>query len=142
MLLRKGDEGSRGMTGVHGLGASCRMMPFEKFGAWQQAHGLALDVYKVSAQWPSPERYGLTSQARRAASSIPLNIAEGAARRGSKEFGRFLDIALGSFSELTYLLYLARDLGYLSPEESSALEVRRANTGKLLWCLYRRVRKR
>jgi four helix bundle protein len=118
------------------------MMPFERFEAWRQAHGLALDVYKVSARWPVQERYGLISQARRAAYSIPSNIAEGTARRGSNEFARFLNIALGSFSELTYLLYLARDLGYLSADEWSALEERRTVTGKLLWSLYARVRKR
>jgi four helix bundle protein len=118
------------------------MMPFERFEAWRQAHCLALDVYKVSARWPVQERYGLISQARRAAYSIPSNIAEGTARRGSNEFARFLNIALGSFSELTYLLYLARDLGYLSTDEWSALEERKTGTGKLLWCLYSRVRKR
>jgi len=118
------------------------MMPFERFEAWRQAHCLALDVYKVSARWPVQERYGLISQARRAAYSIPSNIAEGTARRGSNEFARYLNIALGSFSELTYLLYLARDLGYLSQEEWSALEERRTVTGKLLWSLYARVRKR
>jgi len=130
------------MIGVEGSQTSCRMMPFERFGAWQRAHYLALDVYKVSARWPVQERYGLSSQARRAAYSIPSNIAEGSARRGSNEFARFLNIALGSFSELTYLLYLARDLGYLSQEEWSALEERRTVTGKLLWSLYARVRKR
>jgi len=130
------------MIGVEGSQTSCRMMPFERFGPWQRAHYLALDVYKVSARWPVQERYGLISQARRAAYSIPSNIAEGSARRGSNEFARFLNIALGSFSELTYLLYLARDLGYLSAEEWSALEERRTVTGKLLWSLYARVRKR
>jgi len=130
------------MIGVEGSQTSCRMMPFERFGAWQRAHYLALDVYKVSARWPVQERYGLISQARRAGYSIPSNIAEGSARRGSNEFARFLNIALGSFSELTYLLYLARDLGYLSAEEWSALEERRTVTGKLLWSLYARVRKR
>src|SRR6476620_5216398 len=109
-LVPKGQAGDRGMIGVEGSQTSCRMMPFERFGAWQRAHYLALDVYKVSARWPVQERYGLISQARRAAYSIPSNIAEGSARRGSNEFARFLYIAVGSISELTYLLYLARDL--------------------------------
>src|SRR5512133_3854387 len=117
-------------------------MPFERLDAWREAHLLALDVYRASARWPPQERYGLVSQARRAAYSIPSNIAEGSARRGSKEFGRFLDIALGSCAELTYVLCLARDLGYLTPEEWTVLEERRSRAGTVLWFLYRRVRKR
>ena len=117
------------------------MMPFERFGAWREAHALALEVYRVTTRWPPQERYGLVTQARRAAYSIPSNIAEGSARRGRNEFGRFLDIALGSFSELRYHLLLARDLGYLSVEEWAAIETRILSTGRLLWCLYRKVRK-
>ena len=78
------------------------MMPFERFKAWQVGHRLALDVYTASEGWPARERYGLVSQIRRAALSIPSNIAEGSAKRGHREFGRHLDIALGSLSELTY----------------------------------------
>jgi four helix bundle protein len=75
------------------------MMPFERFKAWRLAHRLALDVYQESSRWPARERYGLVSQARRAAVSIPSNIAEGTAKRGEREFGRHLDIALGSLSD-------------------------------------------
>jgi four helix bundle protein len=116
------------------------MMPFERFKAWRLAHRLALDVYEVSSGWPARERYGLVSQARRAAVSIPSNIAEGTAKRGEREFGRHLDIALGSLSELTYLLRFCLDLEYMTIEQWTALEATRAETGKLLWGLYRRVR--
>jgi four helix bundle protein len=118
------------------------MMPFERFKAWRLAHRLALDVYEVSSGWPARERYGLVSQARRAALSIPSNIAEGTAKRGEREFGRHLDIALGSLSELTYLLRLCLDLEYMTIEQWTALEATRAETGKLPWGLYRRVRPR
>jgi four helix bundle protein len=118
------------------------MMPFERLEAWQHSHRLVLEVYKASAHWPTRELYGLASQTRRAAVSVPSNIAEGSAKRGRKEFGRHLDIALGSFAELTYLLRLTLELEYLSLEEWHALEAPRAKTGKLLWGLYQRVRPR
>jgi four helix bundle protein len=79
------------------------MAPYERLDAWRMAHRLALLVYKVTDDWPTEERFGLTIQVRRAALSIPENIAEGAAKRGHREFRRFLDISLGSLSELTYL---------------------------------------
>ena len=115
-------------------------MAFERLHAWREAHRLALSIYRLSGGWPPAERYGLISQARRAAISIPSNIAEGAAKRGVRELGRHLDIAIGSFAELTYLLRLAHDMGYATPEEWAAVESIRACTGKLLWGLYRKVR--
>jgi four helix bundle protein len=115
-------------------------MAFERLHAWKEAHQLALLVYKATGEWPAAERYGLISQARRAAISIPSNIVEGAAKRGRKELGRHLDVALGSFAELTYLLRLARDMDYVSPQVWQCIEPIRACTGKLLWGLYRSVR--
>lgn len=87
--------------------------------AWQEAMSLVKDVYKVTALFPRDEIYALTSQLRRAAVSVPSNIAEGAARNGHKEFLQFLSIARGSLSELETQLLIAKDLGYL--EDSSAL---------------------
>jgi len=113
---------------------------FERLLAWQEAHQLVVAVYKLTATWPTAERYGLLSQTRRAAVSIASNIAEGAAKRGRKEFGRQLDVALGSLAELTYLLRLARDLGYVAPSEYEALDPLRERTAKLLWGLYRKMR--
>jgi four helix bundle protein len=69
--------------------------PYERFEAWKVAHELALEVYKISDRWPACERYQLTSQVRRAALSVPTNVAEGAAKRGKREFRRYLDIARG-----------------------------------------------
>jgi four helix bundle protein len=79
-------------------------------------------------------------QARRAAVSIGSNIAEGSAKRGPREFGRYLDVALGSLSELTYLLLLSHDLGLMSKGDGEVIEALRCEAGKLLWGLYRRVR--
>jgi four helix bundle protein len=116
------------------------MVVFERLLAWQEAHRLVVSVYKLTATWPTAERYGLVSQARRAAVSVASNIAEGAAKRGQKEFGRHLDVALGSLAELSYLLRLSRDLGYLDPGEYDTFDPVRARTAKLLWGLYRKMR--
>jgi four helix bundle protein len=80
--------------------------------------------------------YGLTSQARRAGYSAAANIAEGAAKRGSGEFRRFLNISLGSLAELSYILVLARDLNYLKSEEWGEIEALRDHAGRLTWGLY------
>ena len=113
------------------------MAPYERFDAWQMAHRMALLIYNVTESWPREERFGLTNQVRRAALSIPTNIAEGAAKRGHREFRRFLDIALGSLSELTYLLRFSRDRGLLKHESWLELEDLRDQAGKLTWQLYR-----
>jgi four helix bundle protein len=115
-------------------------MPFERLKAWQFSHRLTLEVYRASEAWPKRELYGLTSQTRRAAVSVSASIAEGAAKRGRKEFGRYLDIALGSFSELTYLLRLSLDLGLMTGEQSRALDAVRGEAGKVIWGLYLRIR--
>jgi four helix bundle protein len=101
---------------------------------WQKAHQLTLAVYQASALYPRTEIYGLTSQTRRAASSVPANIAEGCGRGSDKELARFLYIAMGSASELEYHLLLARDLEYLTtksyvPLAEAVVEVKRMLTG-------------
>jgi len=105
--------------------------------SWVACHELVLSIYRVTAVWPAREQYGLTSQARRAAYSTAANIAEGSAKRGVREFRRFLNIALGSISELTYILLLARDLGYMKREEWGEVEAMRDHAGRLTWGLYR-----
>jgi len=113
------------------------MMPYEKWKAWQRSHELALAIYTETEHWPSHERFGLITQARRAAASAPTNLAEGSARLGGRELRRFADIGLGSLSELSYLLRLARDLGYLSSEDWSRLDRLRDTAGKLVFGLAR-----
>ena len=80
---------------------------------WEKSHQLALEVYKATTGFPKDELYGLTSQMRRSGTSIPTNIAEGCGRAGGADFARFLQIAMGSASELEYQLLLVRDLGLL-----------------------------
>jgi four helix bundle protein len=109
----------------------------ERLKSWTACHELALAVYRTTREWPSYEQYGLTSQARRASYSASANIAEGSAKRGSREFRRFLDISLGSLSELSYILLLARDLGYLEQKDWGEIEALRDHAGRLTWGLYR-----
>jgi four helix bundle protein len=113
---------------------------YERLKSWVAGHELALAMYRTTSRWPRQEQYGLIQQARRAAYSIPANIAEGSAQRGSKAFCRFLNISLGSISELSYFLLLARDLGYLKPEDWGELEALRDHAGRLTWGLYRSLR--
>ena len=115
--------------------------PHERFKAWQAGHRFVLEVYRSSAGWPLEERFGLVSQVRRAAISAQLNLVEGAAKRGSVEFARFLDIANGSLAESEYVLRLARDLGYITEPDWRALEGLRDETNRLYWGLYRSMRK-
>jgi four helix bundle protein len=110
--------------------------------AWASCHQLVLTVYRITSDWPSKEQYGLTSQARRAAFSAAANIVEGSAKRTVREFRRFLDISLGSIAELTYILQLAKDLGYLKPEIWGEIEAMRDHAGRLTWGLYRALQKK
>ena len=97
------------------------MRDFHKLGIWQRSHQLTLDVYKVSQAFPKDELFGLTSQIRRAASSIPTNIAEGCGRASNKDYAHFLQIAIGSASEVEYELLLAHDLEYINDEAFNKL---------------------
>lgn len=92
------------------------MKDFRDLQIWSRSHGLTLDIYRITQSFPNTEVYGLTSQMRRSASSIPTNIAEGCGRNTDKDFARFLDTAMGSASELEYQLILACDLKYIAQE--------------------------
>ena len=110
------------------------MQDFKKLKVWQKSHQLTLDVYKVTSSFPRSELYGLTSQIRRSASSIPANIAEGCGRYGNAELTRFLRISMGSASELEYHILLARDLEFMTIEDydnvsNQLIEVKRMLTG-------------
>jgi len=99
------------------------MRNFKKYDIWQISHDLTLKIYTISSTFPKDEIYGLTSQIRRASTSIPTNISEGCGRNSDKEFNQFLNIALGSASEVEYLLILSKDLQYISYELHSELEM-------------------
>ncbi len=89
------------------------MKDFRTLQIWNRAHQLTLEIYKLTKIFPKEETYGLVSQMRRSASSIPTNIAEGCGRNTDADFARFLDVSMGSASELEYQLILAADLNYL-----------------------------
>ncbi|MCK4306919.1 four helix bundle protein [candidate division WOR-3 bacterium] len=88
---------------------------------WQKAYNLCLKAYKITTKFPSEERYGLTSQIRRASISIPSNIAEGYSRKHLQEYIHFLWIAYGSGAELETQLMLSKDIGYLNEEDFNDL---------------------
>src|SRR5205823_9352003 len=87
--------------------------PYEELHAWRECHELALAVYRATKHFPTEEQYGLTWQTRRAASSAPVNIVEGSARRSRREFRRFLDMALSSLVEGGNALRFCREAGWL-----------------------------
>lgn len=94
---------------------------FEDLVVWQRAHQFVLQVYALTKHFPPDERFGLTSQLRRAAVSIPANIAEGFKKRGKADKARFLNTAQGSAEECRYYLILCRDLQYAEPETARVL---------------------
>ena len=98
------------------------MQDFRKLKVWEKNHNLTLEIYKSTESFPVPEIYGLASQIRRSCSSIPANIAEGCGRKSDAEFARFLQIAMGSASELEYHLLLARDLKFLKDSDYKKLD--------------------
>jgi four helix bundle protein len=110
---------------------------FKKLIVWQKAYDFVLVIYRCSQKFPSSELYGLTSQLRRAAVSIPANIAEGSERQHKKEYLQFLSIARGSLGEVETYLMLAKDLGYLTEDMFVELEGQRKEIGRLLRGLYK-----
>lgn len=93
------------------------MKPHKKLEVWQKSFDLVKDLYLVTGSFPTEEKFGIVSQIRRAAVSIPVNISEGATRKSKKEFVQFLHIASGSASELDTLLLLSKSLQFAKPEE-------------------------
>jgi four helix bundle protein len=113
---------------------------FRSLRVWEKAHKLTLEVYTSSKGFPREEMYGLTSQMRRASASIGMNIAEGCCRKGSVEMARFLQIALGSASELEYQLLLAHDLRYFQNPEYELLASQAVEVKRMLSSLMQKVR--
>lgn len=108
------------------------MQDFRNLKVWHKAHALTLRVYEVTAGFPREEQFGLTSQMRRSASSIPTNLAEACGRGGDSELARFARISMGSASELEYQLVLARDLRLLNEDLSEELESDLAEVKRML----------
>jgi len=115
------------------------MRPHQKLEAWSRAIDLVTDVYKSTEHFPKEERYGLTGQIRRAAVSIPANLAEGAGRRSQKEFAHFLSNSQGSASELETELIIANKLGYLDEATFARLIDQLERIGRLITGLVRHI---
>jgi four helix bundle protein len=115
------------------------MQDFRNLKVWRLAHEVALDVYKLTQDFPKHEMYGLRSQIRRAVISIPTNVAEGAARGTDQTMRHFVDIALGSASEVEYLLYLSGELAYIAAPEQEALTTRLQLLRRMLNALHKRI---
>ena len=113
---------------------------YEKIKAWQKAHSLAFEVYLATKTFPKEEVFGLTSQLRRAAISIPTNIVEGYARQNQKVFGTFLDTAYASLVEVKYLLRFSFEIGYLGKSGFTKLESLADEVGKILWVYMKEVK--
>ena len=116
------------------------MRDFRELKVWQKAHGLTLAVYQITSGFPREELYGLTSQLRRACSSIPANLAEGCGRNGSAEFARYCSIAMGSASELEYHLLLARDLKLIKLKDHTELSEGATELKRMLTALFQKLR--
>jgi len=106
---------------------------------WKRSHALVLRVYQLTKNFPEEERFGLTSQLRRAAVSVPANIAEGSKRRTNQDFARFLNISEGSLSETDYLLLCSHDLGYLSNATLDPIAEEIDQISRMLYTLRRKV---
>jgi four helix bundle protein len=115
---------------------------YRELKVWQKSYQLCLDVYRVTKGFPGDEKYGLTSQIRRAAVSIPSNIAEGYGRKTTPDYVRSLYLAYGSNCELETQISLAADLGYLKPQEREKLQGDITELERMLKALIRSLEKR
>jgi four helix bundle protein len=107
---------------------------------WEKSHALVLAVYGVSRNFPSSELYGLSSQIRRSAISIPANIAEGCGRDSNADFNHFLKIAMGSATELDYHLLLSKDLGLIKLADFAVLSEQANEVRRMLASLIRKIK--
>jgi len=118
------------------------MKQFKDLKVWQRSHVLTLEIYRMSAEFPRDERFGLVAQLRRAAVSVPTNIAEGAKRQRKQDYARFLNISEASLAETSYLLILGRDLGYSKPEIIERILVESEEISRMLHALRTKVEQR
>ena len=115
------------------------MAHYKTLKAWQHAQRLAIECVKIARTFPEYEQNALADQLRRACYSVPLNIAEGNTRQGSREYRRFLDTARGSLAEVETIIEMARELEYMRPAEFGRLEALVTETGKTLYGLLRKI---
>jgi four helix bundle protein len=115
------------------------MRDFHQLSIWSKGHSLTLKIYTLTKSFPKEETFGLISQMRRAAYSVPCNIAEGCGRNSIPDFKRFLTIATGSSSELEYQLFLSKDLGYVSETVFKELELETIQLRKMIHSLIKKI---
>ena len=115
------------------------MKDFRNLDVWKKSHQLTLSTYAITKDFPKHELYGLTSQLRRAAVSVPANLAEGCGRSNDGDFHRFVQNAMGSTTEVEYHFLLARDLGLLSAEAHREVDVQIQQLKRMLVGLNRKV---
>jgi four helix bundle protein len=115
------------------------MQPFEDLKVWQRSHRLALLTYRFTTNFPREERFGLISQMRRAAVSVPCNIAEGSRREYARDYARFVNIAECSGAELKYLTILSRDLAFLDAAVAGEVLKESDQIARMLYGLRRRI---
>ena len=116
------------------------MKPHKRLQCWQNSFALVKDLYFLTESFPGSEKFGLISQIRRAAVSVPVNIAEGAARKSTKEFIWFLHIALGSMTELDTLILLSKELGFIDSKSCNDSILKLDTIGKQLYGLIRKLK--
>lgn len=116
------------------------MKDFRDLTVWEKSHKLALKIYKITTNFPRNELYGLTSQIRRSCASIPANIAEGCGRSRDKELARFLEIAIGSSSELEYQLLLSHDLGFIKDSDFKSLTAETVEVKKMMISFFQKLK--
>ncbi len=116
------------------------MKVFKNLKIWRQGISIVLDVYNASKKFPPEELYGLTSQIRRSAVSIPSNIAEGSGKNSDKDFSRFLDIALGSSFELETQIIIAQKLNFLKDQDFTDLTDKVIEEQKMISGLQKRIK--
>jgi four helix bundle protein len=115
------------------------MQRFTELLVWKRSHAAVLEVYRATVQFPTDERFGLTSQLRRAMLSVPTNIAEGSKRVSRQDYGRFLNVAEGSLAEAEYLLMVSADLGYMERQTTRKLIDELTEIAKMLSALRKKV---
>ncbi len=116
------------------------MRDFKELTVWQKAHEMTLNIYRATNSFPKEESYGLTSQIRRAAGSVPANIAEGCGRNSDAELAHFFQVAAGSSSEVEYHLLLARDLGFIDDQKHQELSSQIIEIKKMLYAFLKKLR--
>lgn len=117
------------------------MRDYRKYEVWRKSHRFACEIYTVTKAFPKDEMYGIISQLRRAALSIPTNLVEGTGRNSEKEFAYFINIGSGSAAEVEYLLEFSKEMKYISEDKHQEMTLEIITIRKMLNSLYQKVKK-